>query len=1694
MANYFKVGDPVFFGKYKNKPGKIVRFFKDGRGLPYVEVEPVPKGRKKNREIGLFNIWHHDKAKRATMAERVAGRSAFQSDVLDYGGIKTFPQNKWVQVAWSELSGRMQDEVWDVYDLSYGKIGKHVPDIASFAKKYRFLHLIDVDDDLAPDTFIAYKTTHAGYKIALGGTDGSRIAKKAMILKMKDLIRTPGWYAEASHKISDILESAGAKAIDDEEVVRKVLKGKDIEWLGDGKYSRQLGSSSLSAAKSLYGTPKIAALKTAEMSHAASIALMKWLSKVTQQLGVAKHVYVVGGAVRNFLIDEPIKDIDMVVDSLAMRGGRDAAWVAQQIARRIPTNTEIVTDTLMVSKVLIRGGWELDGHQMDGNDIEIVNAREEVYEQDAEGNYLGHKPLGVKPTSLETDVTRREFTFNTLMWRLLDLAKGPEKAEIIDLTGCGLRDLEAREMRCPQDPDLTFKQDPTRILRTIKFAFKYGFKLPPDVKAAAKRQARGLKRIPSKTWSVLQKIVMDNPQYKKALAAMADLGVTDVLAEMMQEHPSFASTMSNYSRNRGVAYMFDLMDVGVPVGSPMGFLSTPQQKRFRQITTPMDREDALEYLEVLRNPGRAYKDKRFMPQLAMSKGYHGRAMAQFMPQLTDLVRALLLESPQLASNPSALKRGVSALADRIPQNSKVAAKSKFKNKKQVPKADGKGTLTIYEYSKGQIQHRNREKAKRVEKLRQNIGTLRSKVNTDLKSPEDKVRLTALAVALIDQTYERVGNDKSANENGHYGITTLTIDHIKMGRGKATLSYVGKSGVEHTKTVTDKATVAALKKAMKGRGKGDRLLCDGGDCTIRARDVNSYLRDFNITAKDLRGMHANEEVRNRLTQIRKAGPDLPRSRKDRDKILKAEFKEALAAAAEVVGHGAATLKSQYLVPGMETAYLKDGTIIDKLHKKAAIGQCYPWATKFAWGKDGAEIVHGSIVALDRSARLRRLEHAWVEWNGKVYDWQTVALMKNPPLPISKWKRENQAREEYRLTDEEAVICGIRSKQHGPWTEAERTFVQNMKKASLEDNWGPTLVLGTKSDSEREDEEAQRLVRNSPRKKPPRKDLERSLITDHQDEDPDEKQDRKDRSMNWKDIAASMQLRRIMTQHLAAEAAEEDAGSGGGVGGAFLEFLKEEGDKKLKNPDTGNQVKLKSLKGDKGKKVQQEEFQKWLSKNEDKDKGSAKPKKEDDEKSELEGRAEAAESDRQEAEATKEEVDGILDDVGYLNDRLSGGGVSSTDTDDFTPEQMQAFSNTFGAVSSKLDAGDGDVRSNPSKIKRLQKKVESFRELLSGNGGASDKLKADPKKFAEALATVDYYERVLNNPLVVPDNPLPEKGGTLSGKDLEKAKESVSARAKETYGRYQGVDTQTREAIAEGLEKEIELLPEGSARRLELEGMHSGLRVLSAVEDGDSYEGGPASQQLAKAMASTGNIDLLLSAGPNTMSDAISHQQEIRGALGSVEDKDWLAVIGSEAPGAPIAELLGDDEAGQYLTEDDRAFLRGVLGDEVLGEMIVDPGIASEAPTSGGGRDLMKARGLPGIKAKAQKQVKDLLGSEEATAAFSEEGSEEDRTSIWDALLELIGISRKERASAAKGDAKGGEDPTSSEDDRADGDVWKKDKKWYAKKDGETASFDTEQSAKEHTKPSKTSSLSRGYSFDVWGPTILLEGHKCPPFDR
>lgn len=256
----------------------------------------------------------------------------------------------------------------------------------------------------------------------------------------------------------------------------------------------------------------------------------------------------------------------------------------------------------------------------------------------------------------------------------------------------------------------------------------------------------------------------------------------------------------------------------------------------------------------------------------------------------------------------------------IPANRVAAEKKKIKNK------DGE-EVDIYVYSESEIKKRHKEKSEQVEKVRKNIEDLQKQLKEDLKDPEKQE--VALAVSLIDQTYERVGNDDSA-DNGHFGVTGWKKEHITFKGDKAIIKYTGKSGVDQEREVTDPTTVKLLKEKCKDLKKDDCVLGD-----TSADKVNSYLKDFDITAKDIRGFHANNEMLENLKQIRGKGPKLPSDKKEKEKLLKEEFKEALEKTAERVGHESATLRKQYLVPHLEEEFMKDGTIITKLKKASAI---------------------------------------------------------------------------------------------------------------------------------------------------------------------------------------------------------------------------------------------------------------------------------------------------------------------------------------------------------------------------------------------------------------------------------------------------------------------------------------------------------------------------------------------------------------------------------------------------------------------------------------------------------------------------------------------------------------------------------------------------------------------------------------
>ena len=212
--------------------------------------------------------------------------------------------------------------------------------------------------------------------------------------------------------------------------------------------------------------------------------------------------------------------------------------------------------------------------------------------------------------------------------------------------------------------------------------------------------------------------------------------------------------------------------------------------------------------------------------------------------------------------------------------------------------------------------RRKKKTESVRKLAQQIHKLRSKVTKDMKSENEKTRLTAMVVAIMDKTAERVGNEGSAKD-GHYGVTGFQNSHVSVSGDKVTLKYVGKSGVEQEKSFTDKG-IASMLKDCKGRcdGKNSPVMTTSDGFKIKADRVNRYLKEFGVTAKDIRGYAANTLVSQMLKSAKT--PSDPDERKKK-------FKEVLKSVAEKVGHQQATLKQHYLLPGVEEAYVKSGKV-------------------------------------------------------------------------------------------------------------------------------------------------------------------------------------------------------------------------------------------------------------------------------------------------------------------------------------------------------------------------------------------------------------------------------------------------------------------------------------------------------------------------------------------------------------------------------------------------------------------------------------------------------------------------------------------------------------------------------------------------------------------------------------------------
>ena len=171
--------------------------------------------------------------------------------------------------------------------------------------------------------------------------------------------------------------------------------------------------------------------------------------KVASQIVTEKNLqaYVIGGFVRDLILERPSKDIDIVV----VGNGLDLAKECARILR--------------VNKVSVFENFGTAQFKYKDLDVEFVGARKESYRQDS------RKPL-VENGTLEDDQNRRDFTINALALSLHADTFG----DIIDPFN-GLEDLEKGIIRTPLDPDITYSDDPLRMMRAIRFASQLGFKI-----------------------------------------------------------------------------------------------------------------------------------------------------------------------------------------------------------------------------------------------------------------------------------------------------------------------------------------------------------------------------------------------------------------------------------------------------------------------------------------------------------------------------------------------------------------------------------------------------------------------------------------------------------------------------------------------------------------------------------------------------------------------------------------------------------------------------------------------------------------------------------------------------------------------------------------------------------------------------------------------------------------------------------------------------------------------------------------------------------------------------------------------------------------------------------------------------------------------------------------------------------------
>jgi poly(A) polymerase len=185
------------------------------------------------------------------------------------------------------------------------------------------------------------------------------------------------------------------------------------------------------------------------------------ISREADKLDV--RAYVIGGFVRDLVLNRPSKDIDVVCIGSGIE-------LAEAVGAALNTSVAVFKN---FGTAMLKTTIKTEDGTNEEWEVEFVGARKESYRSES------RKPI-VEDGTLEDDQNRRDLTINAMSIALNRNAEpGHQFGDLLDPFD-GLKDIKRKLIRTPLDPDITFSDDPLRMMRAVRFASQLNFDIEPD--------------------------------------------------------------------------------------------------------------------------------------------------------------------------------------------------------------------------------------------------------------------------------------------------------------------------------------------------------------------------------------------------------------------------------------------------------------------------------------------------------------------------------------------------------------------------------------------------------------------------------------------------------------------------------------------------------------------------------------------------------------------------------------------------------------------------------------------------------------------------------------------------------------------------------------------------------------------------------------------------------------------------------------------------------------------------------------------------------------------------------------------------------------------------------------------------------------------------------------------------------------